>query len=312
MKVEDLVSVIIPAYNREIYIRDAIKSVYDQVYRPIECIIVDDGSTDKTKNIVSELQLLNDDTFKLDYYYQHNAGAQVARNFGTSKAKGAYIQYLDSDDMLFPSKLTEQVNYLKKNPETDAVWGDWRKGLPEKNDFIKSEASEDLLAQFLAGKGIVIFSFLMRAELVKKLKWDILVRRHQEVDFHLQGLMIGARYEYQSGETGLWRIHDGVRIGNTDGVNALLNYYNKWIHVLSEKKKLSIQIKEAVANLLFWIYTSSQLSHNDAFNLLKQITNLNPNIPFLQVKKMKVLKRIIGINGAIRLWLIKNQKNVKN
>ena len=140
-----MVSVIIPTYNREAFLIQAVDSVFNQTYRPIECIVVDDGSTDNTEEILSQWKSeMNDPEFKLVYIKQENADAQVARNTGTAVAKGTYIQYLDSDDSLYRDKLKVQVKFLEENKDFDAVFGDWKKGDGIQNEYIKGEMSEDL------------------------------------------------------------------------------------------------------------------------------------------------------------------------
>ena len=100
-------SVIIPAYNRANSIERAINSVLEQTYSNFEIIVVDDGSTDNTKNIVSAV---NDSRVK--YVYQNNKGVCAARNHGTSIALGTYFVFLDSDDYVENSWLEDFYNEL--------------------------------------------------------------------------------------------------------------------------------------------------------------------------------------------------------
>ena len=110
------VSVIIPTYNREKYIRDAIDSVLSQTYRNFEIVVADDGSTDNTVKILKEYG------DKIRWKSQKNRGPASAKKFGTSMAKGEYLAYLDSDDMYLPDKLKLQVDYLDKHPEAGLVY----------------------------------------------------------------------------------------------------------------------------------------------------------------------------------------------
>lgn len=104
-----LVSVIIPVFNCERYIAEAIESVLAQTYRPIEIIVIDDGSTDGTANIVK--------SFKEDarYFYQPNSGPPVARNKGLRMAKGNVISFLDADDLWSKNKLKIQLSHLSSD-----------------------------------------------------------------------------------------------------------------------------------------------------------------------------------------------------
>lgn len=106
-----MISVIIPTYNRARTIERSVNSVLQQTYKDIECIVVDDCSTDNTKEIVENIT----DTRVRYYCLEKNFGACVARNYGVEKAKGDYIAFQDSDDEWLPNKLEEQFKYLVLN-----------------------------------------------------------------------------------------------------------------------------------------------------------------------------------------------------
>jgi glycosyltransferase involved in cell wall biosynthesis len=105
------VSVIIPTYNRASMVKEAIESVLEQSYQDFEIIVVDDGSTDNTREIVSGL------SEKIIYLFQENHGVSSARNHGIQQARGKYIAFLDSDDLFLPEKLEKQVACMENNPE---------------------------------------------------------------------------------------------------------------------------------------------------------------------------------------------------
>ena len=111
------VSVIIPTYNREKYIGEAVNSVLSQTYTNWELIVVDDGSTDNTRKMVENFGE------KVSYIYQENAGVQTARNKGFSVSKGEYILFLDSDDVLLPHNLECLTEVLEKNIDVDVSYG---------------------------------------------------------------------------------------------------------------------------------------------------------------------------------------------
>lgn len=112
MKIQNncLISIVIPVYNREHLILRSIESVLSQTYKNIEVIIVDDASTDKTKEVVCEI---NDSRIK--YFKQEiNKGPSAARNLGVQKAKGELIAFLDSDDEWYADKLEKQVKIFSE------------------------------------------------------------------------------------------------------------------------------------------------------------------------------------------------------
>jgi hypothetical protein len=113
--VSGLVTTIIPVYNRADILVQAVQSVLDQAYRPIEIIIIDDGSTDDTCSVAQQLAANNPD--EIFVLRQENAGPGVARQHGLQHARGEFIQYLDSDDLLCPEKFKLQVNMLRQHPD---------------------------------------------------------------------------------------------------------------------------------------------------------------------------------------------------
>lgn len=112
-----LVSVIIPVYNRDRYLAEAIDSVFAQTYPEIELIVVDDGSSDRSAEVAQ--QYLPD----LIYYYQSNGGISAARNTGIGLAQGEFLAFLDSDDIWMPDKLSKQMAAFESDPNLEAVFG---------------------------------------------------------------------------------------------------------------------------------------------------------------------------------------------
>jgi glycosyltransferase involved in cell wall biosynthesis len=111
------VSVVIPVYNGERYLRQAVESVLEQTHRPLEIIIVDDGSTDGTAAVAAQFG----DAIR--YVLQTNGGAASARNHGAELATGNYLAFLDADDLWVPTKLSRQLQMLEENPDIQLVFG---------------------------------------------------------------------------------------------------------------------------------------------------------------------------------------------
>lgn len=109
-----LVSVIIPVHNGERFLADTIQSVLDQTYPSFELIVVDDGSTDSSAEIVQSVPGIR-------YFYQENQGVAAARNRGVAAARGNLLAFLDQDDLWTPDKLHEQVTYLQEHPAVGYV-----------------------------------------------------------------------------------------------------------------------------------------------------------------------------------------------
>lgn len=115
---EDLVSVIIPVYNREKSILKSIRSVLDQTYEFLECIVVDDCSTDNTKEVISRIEDTRLKYVKLEV----NSGPSIARNVGIKKSEGKYIAFQDSDDEWAFNKLEKQIDIIKRDSQIGLVY----------------------------------------------------------------------------------------------------------------------------------------------------------------------------------------------
>lgn len=142
-----LVSVIIPTYNSDKFITKAINSILNQTYSNLEIIIVDDGSTDNTKD---EIYNLKDNRIK--YFYKSNGGESSARNFGLAQATGEFIAFLDADDLYHKEKIKRQVSILNSNPNIDIVYNDVIL-IDEENNKIGELKSEEIIedsSNFLA------------------------------------------------------------------------------------------------------------------------------------------------------------------
>lgn len=117
MKRNDSVSIIICVFNGEKYIQQCLESVLNQTYKNIEVIVVDDGSQDGLYEVVKCYP-------DVKYYYQENRGIGAARALGVSHCNGRYITMLDVDDLYLPTKIEDQVGFLKKNSQYDIVYND--------------------------------------------------------------------------------------------------------------------------------------------------------------------------------------------
>jgi len=108
-----LISCIVPVFNGERYVREALESILAQTHRPLEIIVADDGSTDGTGAIVAGFGE------RVRYVKQSNKGPATARNFGLSLATGDFVAFLDADDLWHPEKLERQLARFQNRPELD-------------------------------------------------------------------------------------------------------------------------------------------------------------------------------------------------
>lgn len=114
----ELISIILPVYNAELYVAESIESVLAQDYTHWELLIINDGSTDKSESVITSF----DDT-RIRYYAQTNRGVSAARNVGLGNMQGAYFCFLDADDRLTPNSLSDRLTVFLANPMVQFVDG---------------------------------------------------------------------------------------------------------------------------------------------------------------------------------------------
>ncbi|HVN33854.1 MAG TPA: glycosyltransferase family A protein [Casimicrobiaceae bacterium] len=131
-----LVSCVIPVFNGEPYLREALASVLSQTHSAIEIIVVDDGSTDGTPGILEEW------SSRITSVRQANAGPSAARNRGIEKARGEYIAFLDADDLWLPQKTESQLRRFEQNPGlavcTSLMQNFWAEDVAEEEQLLAS------------------------------------------------------------------------------------------------------------------------------------------------------------------------------
>lgn len=152
-------SIIIAVYNGEKTILKAIQSIIDQTYAAYEIIIVDDGSTDNTKNEIASF------ANKVKYIYQKNAGVAVARNKGVASAQGEWLCFLDADDWYYPDRLKSHADLIKKIPGLDFVTGNFDY-INEQGGIIRQSMQSTIAGQQLLESAGDAISIVMQGETI--------------------------------------------------------------------------------------------------------------------------------------------------
>ena len=212
----DLVSIIIPTYNRSYILKSTLDSLLNIIYRPLEIVIVDDGSIDNTESMVSDwiYGLSEESDICVKYFKQENCGAPSARNLGIKKSNGKYIQFLDSDDFLNPDKISVQIEALKKN-DFDIAVCDFRLVSTDDNRIENVRNDGNLLRKMTLGGSISCFTPLIKAELIKnRIEWDTRLSKFQDMDFLLKVLIVARNYIYTPGYLCDYYQHNGKRISD--------------------------------------------------------------------------------------------------
>jgi glycosyltransferase involved in cell wall biosynthesis len=212
-----LVSVIIPCFNCERWIGEAVESCLNQTYPNLEIIVVDDGSTDRS------LEILNAFVPRITLETGSNRGGNVARNRGFALSTGEYIQYLDGDDYLEPDKIARQVRFLKEMG-ADVVYGDWRyrTHLSDGSSSYLSEIrisgyQEDVVASLLSNWWVFLGAILYSRQVVDQVSgWDETLRAAQDQDFLRSVALSGAKISYQPGCYSIYRRYGAVTVSSSN------------------------------------------------------------------------------------------------
>ncbi len=138
MKQQPLISVLVPAYNHEKFIRKTLDSILEDDYSNKELIILNDGSTDNTEQEIEAWLKDNKGNIPVIYKYQKNCGISKTRNSLIEKSNGAFLVFISSDDYLLQEGIRKRFNYLTDNPEKLAVFSDCI--VVDENDHIISES----------------------------------------------------------------------------------------------------------------------------------------------------------------------------
>jgi glycosyltransferase involved in cell wall biosynthesis len=153
-----IVTVIVPAYNAERFLGQALDSVLAQSYRPLDVIVVDDGSLDATADVARSYP-------EVRYVHQSNQGHAAARNAGLRVASGEFVAFLDADDLWAPHKLAVQVGYLLKHPDVGYVIAKQKLFLEpgiRRPHWLRREHLQDDQVGYLLGTLVVRRSILRR------------------------------------------------------------------------------------------------------------------------------------------------------
>lgn len=277
-----LVTVVIPSYNRAQYIGETIESVFAQTYYNIEIIVIDDGSTDNTEEAVAKY------VPRVRYVKQENAERGASRNHGLRLANGEFIVFLDSDDLLLPDKIEEDLILFKENPSIGLVYTDIliidAEGNPIKQIKRPGYAGK-ITEKLLEDNFISIGAHLIRTQLVRDIggfreerqlsgseDWEMWVRLSTITEF-----------AYLSRATAKIRTHLANTMNNAEGMSRSMNYALDLVSkskYLNTKQKLLLGKTKAYMSLINAInYCSSNEKEKTLFFLKEAFVN-NPKITF--------------------------------
>jgi glycosyltransferase involved in cell wall biosynthesis len=182
-----LISAMMPVYNGAKYLEKAIQSVIDQTYQNWELIVVNDGSTDATPEILDKLKTKDD---RIKVFHKEHQGRGFARNYCLKNSKGSLVAICDADDIFLQDRFEKQVTFMEANPEIGVVSCSRVIGINDetKNEFLMTSADQDkkIKALFKKNKmGIINPTAMIRMEIFKQFgNFDELLQRAQDYGFY--------------------------------------------------------------------------------------------------------------------------------
>jgi glycosyltransferase involved in cell wall biosynthesis len=205
------ISIIIPCYNAERFLAETLESVLSQTFTDYEIILIDDGSTDNTAEVIKSFGI------KVKAEFGLNRGASAARNRGTELAQGKYIQYLDADDLLKPDALEKKVNALELSG-AEVAYSDWQR-LEEKENgqFVPGDIITRKIEDVHPNPQIALFTdfwappaaLLYHRRIVNAIgSWNESLPIIQDARFLLDAALVGGKFVYVPGVGANYRVHN--------------------------------------------------------------------------------------------------------
>lgn len=234
-----LVSLIIPAFNRSGLIGETLDSVLEQHYENWECIIVDDGSTDDTRKVLD--QYIKKDT-RIRYVSRPSGvpkGAAACRNIGIAMSKGEYVQFLDSDDLISPEKISAQVERMENDKGfsiTTCRWGRFRDNMKDAElyDDFPSYADFNDPADFLNSlprslNFFPIHSYLIKRQVINKAGyWNEYLSFNEDAEFITRVIANSQKIGFSGKALALYRLALGENVSEYTDIEKVKDGLISW------------------------------------------------------------------------------------
>lgn len=235
-KISPLVSIAVPCFNHENFVKETIQSIINQDYGNIELIIIDDGSTDNSANNIQDMIEVCKKRFqRFEFRSRPNKGLSTTLNEALDWSKGLYFSTLASDDLITPTKISLQVRHLEKHPNLSGVFGGIILFGNNNQDkiIVKNKEEYSFNDIFLHNFHLPAPTQLLRLEKIKKIRYreDIVI---EDWYMWLKLTSNGSNLGYLKLPLALYRRHEGNFSNNSDKIN------NGRIQVLSEYRNCNL------------------------------------------------------------------------
>ena len=302
-----LVSILIPCYNAERWVEQAIESALAQTWPLKELIVVDDGSTDRSLKVIRRFEGL------VQFETSPNRGANATRNRLLERAHGEWLQYLDADDYLLASKIERHIEVLAAKPETDVILGSvgWEhcSGGNVRQEFQKEPASRDPWVRVIKARFVETSGALWRRKAVEQSGgWKVDQPCCQEQELYMRMLEAGCEFTYCSHVGAMYRQWGEQTVFNRNRREAhrrALENYDRAENFLGAHGTLTRERLEAISQARFeaaraiWQYDPT-LAHQVIAKLQKSHPNFTPSGEAAPAK-YRITYRLLGFGAAEKL-----------
>ncbi|RZK39380.1 MAG: glycosyltransferase [Pedobacter sp.] len=289
----ELISIIMPAYNAEKFIKQAIESIILQTYKNWELLVVDDGSTDETSSIIKEL-VKNDN--RIQYFFQQNSKQGKARNLGVENSNGRLIAFLDADDVWLSKRLEILIEHFDEN-KYDLIFSDAyvftnvinTNSIPNTQErFNVSDQDyfgESALKDFLIYNRIPLLTILVKKQILRDSGMFSDRGICEDYEMWLRLLINGYRFKSISIPLAAYRVHkNSTTVNDKLAIDECIDVLNDLSKVVSAEYKILF-----LKSLKIWyVRKLSQISNYTEFNkfLKKMLAQGNYNLSLRIISKM--------------------------
>lgn len=311
-----LISIVVPCYNAKNWIQETLESVLTQDVGDMEIIVVDDGSTDGSGDIVK------DEFPFVRLIRAERSGPSKARNLGTKESKGEFIQYLDADDLLAPGKLKVQLEAIQ-NSGADIAYGDWQKLVKTTdNKYIKG----GVIGRELKNPEVDLFNswnpvnvYLFKRIIVEKIGgWNERLSIIQDARFSLDCALRGARFVYCPGVMAYYRIHSSGSVSTRDPIKFVQECFKNACEIeeyLTRRGSINKSYRKALLRAYGYVARASFKKDKPTFEMayraLKRLSHRYiPENP----RHLRLASQLFGYRNAeyIAVWYRKMKAILKH
>ncbi|MBO3461924.1 glycosyltransferase [Aetokthonos hydrillicola Thurmond2011] len=285
-----LVSIVVTCFNQASYLERSVKSVLSQTFTDLECIIVDDGSSDNTEEVAKRLMNLDS---RVSYFHKPNGGVSSARNYGFPKARGEWIQFLDGDDWIHEDKIRFQLSHVSESrQENTAFYTDYERVFIDREgnitqrqeNIVGSLTTEELIQRllipdFLADSPFPLLQqcLLMHRSIFQKKMFDEKLKALQDRDFCIDLLVAGVNFIYTPMVGAYYTKHQTNR---TNSWSYMKNYYILFYETVCGKHQELIPLSQVGIDFL----VKEAIREKEEDNFTRLIKMIKPPLYFLNNK----------------------------